>query len=221
MAKRLFDIVMSLLMLILSSPLYFVAAVIVKLGSRGPVHHHAIRVGKGNKPFHLYKFRTMVVNAAKKGPGITSAHDPRITKVGRFLRKTKLDEIPQLWNVLKGDMSIIGPRPEDPKYVCFYTQEQQRVLSVRPGLSSPAAIQYRHEESILTQSGGNVEDYYLKHILPDKLKLDLEYIDSRSIWVDFKLCLKTAKTILKMSSAEPIESRSHGKPSIQAAKQPK
>jgi len=197
MAKRLFDIVASLSMLILCSPVYLLAAVLVKLGSPGPVHHQAIRAGKNNKPFKLFKFRTMVVNADQVGPGITASHDPRITSVGKILRKTKLDEIPQLWNVLTGDMSIIGPRPEDPKYVRFYTEEQLRVLSVRPGLSGPAAIRYRHEEKILAQNSGNLEEYYLRTILPDKLNLDLNYIDSRSIWGDLVLCMKTAKTIFE------------------------
>jgi lipopolysaccharide/colanic/teichoic acid biosynthesis glycosyltransferase len=217
MAKRLFDIIASVSMLILCSPIYFLAAILVKLGSPGPVHYRAVRAGKGNKPFKLLKFRTMVMNADQIGPGITASHDPRITVVGRILRKSKLDEIPQLWNVLKGDMSIIGPRPEDPKYVRLYTEEQLRVLSVRPGLSGPAAIRYRHEERILAQNSGNLEEYYLRNILPDKLSLDLNYIETRSIWRDFALCLKTAITIF-LKDDDPVQAQSPSGPAIQPGK---
>lgn len=215
--KRLFDIVVSLSMLIFSFPLYVLAAISVKLDSKGPVHHKAVRIGKKGERFTLYKFRTMVINAAQTGPGITSSEDPRITRVGRFLRKTKLDEIPQLWNVLKGDMSIIGPRPEDPKYVRHYTDEQLRVLSVRPGLSGPAAIRYRNEERMLAQNSGNLEEYYLRNILPDKLNLDLNYIDTHSIWGDLVLCLKTAKTIF-VTTDDSIQTHSPGGPVIQQEK---
>ncbi|MFZ1551113.1 MAG: sugar transferase, partial [Anaerolineae bacterium] len=131
----------------------------------------AVRVGQDGRPFRLYKFRSMIVGTDRQGPGITATGDPRITRVGRFLRRAKLDELPQLINVLLGDMSLVGPRPEDPRYVAFYTPEQRRVLSVHPGITSPASLAYRHEEQLL--AGEDWETHYRTRVLPAKLALDL------------------------------------------------
>jgi lipopolysaccharide/colanic/teichoic acid biosynthesis glycosyltransferase len=195
MLKRLFDLVFSTLGLIILSPLFLIIAVALKLDSKGPVFYRATRVGRYGREFKLFKFRSMVVNADKVGPGITGAKDPRITRMGRFLRRTKLDEFPQLWNVLKGDMSFVGPRPEDPKYVQHYTEAQRGVLAVRPGITSPASIQYRHEEAML--SGENHEDLYLQKVMPAKLAVDLAYVHSAPGFVkDVGLILHTFWAIL-------------------------
>jgi len=196
MLKRAFDIVVSSLVIIIALPLWVVVAIVIKLNSPGPVFYRGQRVGRAGKPFAIYKFRTMVVDAPNKGPGITHDNDPRITRVGRFLRELKIDEMPQLINVLKGEMSIVGPRPEDPRYVAHYTPQQQRVLSVRPGMASPAFIKYRHEEILLATSS-NPEDFYLTKILPNKLKMDLDYIDKQSFLFDLFVLLKAALSLFK------------------------
>jgi lipopolysaccharide/colanic/teichoic acid biosynthesis glycosyltransferase len=201
-AKRLFDILISVSALTLLSPLYLLITVLIKMDSKGPIHFRAVRVGKDGKLFTLFKFRTMVMDAVNRGPGITRANDPRMTRIGKLLRKSKLDEVPQLLNVIRGEMSLIGPRPEDPKYVSFYSLEQRRVLTVRPGLSSPAVIKYRDEEKILEQAGESVEELYLKRILPDKLKLDLSYVDTQSFWLDLVICFKTAMVVVRPHSFE-------------------
>lgn len=198
--KRAFDIIVSLLLLLAALPAFLVIAVLIKLDSRGPVIYRGPRVGKDRRPFAIYKFRTMVVDAPKRGPGITRDADPRITRVGWFLRKLKIDEMPQLVNVLKGEMSIIGPRPEDPRYVAYYSPEQQQVLSVRPGLASPASIKYRREEEILAQFGGDWEKAYIGRIMPDKLGMDLDYIRRASLPYDLSIlfqavvCVFTSRT---------------------------
>lgn len=186
MAKRLFDVTVSALVMLMALPVWLAVAVAIKLDSVGPIFYRATRAGKHKEPFTVYKFRTMAVGASKCGPGITQEGDTRITRVGRFLRKFKVDEMPQLINVLKGEMSIIGPRPEDPRYVAHYTPEQQRVLTVRPGMASPAVIKYRHEEEILA-GADDVEHAYLTQVLPDKLHLDLDYIERQSLLFDLKV----------------------------------
>jgi lipopolysaccharide/colanic/teichoic acid biosynthesis glycosyltransferase len=138
----------------------------------------------------------MVVDAAKSGPGITANGDHRITHAGSILRRTKLDEMPQLWNVLKGDMSLVGPRPEDPRYVRSYTAEQRRVLTVRPGISSPASIQFRHEEEILA-GAANLEETYVNQVMPEKIRIDLDYIDHQSFFKDLTICFKTALAVMR------------------------
>lgn len=197
--KRVFDFAVATLFLVILSPLYLLIALMVKLDSRGPVHFVARRIGREGKLFRLFKFRTMVVNASKQGPGITTSNDPRITKVGRLLRRMKLDEIPQLWNVLLGNMSIIGPRPEDPRYLPWYTAEHKRVFCVRPGMASRAFLKYRHEEDILARATGDVEDYYTNVVLPDKLKLDLEYIDNWSLRKDLLIFLEGMRLLFKVN----------------------
>lgn len=193
--KRLFDIIASALGLVVLSPFILLIALAVKFTSPGPIVYLGTRVGLHGTDFKLYKFRTMVVDADKKGPMVTGARDTRITPTGRFLRNYKLDELPQLFNVLKGDMSFVGPRPEDPKYVEYYTDEQREVLNVRPGITSPATIEYRHEEEQLDVD--DLETYYIENILPAKLAIDLEYARKASLREDISLILKTLKHLFK------------------------
>jgi len=192
--KRFCDLVLSAGALLLLAPLALVVAVLIKATSRGPIFYQAQRVGQGGRAFTLFKFRTMRADAAK-GPAITSASDHRITPVGSLLRKWKVDEIPQLYNVLKGDMSLVGPRPEDPKYVALYNADQRRVLGVRPGLTSVASIAYRNEEQLLTGTGR--ERLYVETIMPDKLRRELEYLERRSFWSDLGVMFNTVRVIFR------------------------
>ena len=187
--KRTFDFLFSAFFLLILSPVFLLIALLIKLDSPGPVFYRAVRVGKKGEPFRLYKFRSMAAGAAVKGPGITHQGDPRVTWVGNWLRRFKLDELPQLINVCKGEMSLVGPRPEDPRYVAVYTPEQRRVLSVRPGITSAASVRYRHEEKLLI--GADWEDTYLQVILPEKLKIDLDYIQRRTFATDLLIIWQT------------------------------
>lgn len=187
--RRLLDIIASMAGLAVLSPLFVLVGLWIKLDSPGPVFYRAPRVGQDGRLFRLYKFRSMVIDADKRGPGITAAGDTRITSVGRFLRRTKIDELPQLINVLRGDMSLVGPRPEDPRYVAFYTPEQRRVLAVRPGITSAASLIYRHEEQLL--SGEDWETIYRTKVLPEKLAIDLAYLEQRTLGSDLKLIFRT------------------------------
>jgi lipopolysaccharide/colanic/teichoic acid biosynthesis glycosyltransferase len=189
MTKRLFDFFSALIGLILLSPLFLITGLIIKMTSPGPVFHCGGRAGLEGRPFTLYKFRTMVSGAANIGPGITSNKDPRITTIGSFLRRTKIDELPQLINVIKGDMSLVGPRPEDPRHVAQYTAEQKQVLSVRPGITSAASLSYRNEERVLT--GPDWEKMYCTEVLPAKLAIDLDYLSKRTFFSDLLLILRT------------------------------
>jgi lipopolysaccharide/colanic/teichoic acid biosynthesis glycosyltransferase len=191
--KRLFDVLAAAVGLALLSPLLVAIGVAVKAYDQGPIFYRATRVGKGGRVFRLYKFRTMVVDADRQGPVVTTNGDTRITPVGRRLRHTKLDELPQLLNVLVGDMSLVGPRPEDPRYVALYTPEQQQVLSVRPGITSAASLIYCHEEQIL--SGPGWESMYRNEVMPAKLAIDLEYLSRRTLWTDTILVLRTIAVI--------------------------
>jgi lipopolysaccharide/colanic/teichoic acid biosynthesis glycosyltransferase len=193
--KRLLDIYISSMGLLILTPLWITVAMAVRLDSAGPIFHRATRIGKNGQPFRVIKFRTMAVNADKIGPGITTAGDSRITSVGRFLRRTKLDELPQLTNVLCGEMSLVGPRPEDPRYVDLYTNEQRRVLIVRPGMTSLASVRYRHEEKLL--KGAAWEEVYINRVMPDKLALDLYYIEQQNLWLDLKIIWQTGVAIFK------------------------
>ena len=194
MAKRALDLVISIPGLLLLSPLLLVLALWVKLDSEGPVLYRGKRVGQDGRPFLMYKFRTMVVGAEKRGPAVTYRDDPRITGAGRFLRRAKLDELPQLLNVLRGEMSLVGPRPEDPSYVAFYTPEQRLALSVKPGITGPTQLEYRDEASML--QGEGVDEEYVTRLMPEKLKLDLEYVRDRSLLLDLKILWRTATTML-------------------------
>jgi lipopolysaccharide/colanic/teichoic acid biosynthesis glycosyltransferase len=181
--------------MIILSPLFVLIVVAVRINSDGPVLYRATRIGQYGKKFRLYKFRSMVVDADKKGPNITTAHDNRITSVGRILRKTKLDELPQLLNVIRGEMSLVGPRPEDPLYVALYTTEQRLILNYKPGITSMASLVYRNEENELV--GQDWEQIYVEEIMPYKLAVDLEYAQQSTIATDILLILKTLITILK------------------------
>ena len=193
--KRFLDIVFSLLVLAVGLPFGLVIALLIVLDSKGPVFYRQVRVGRNNVDFRLYKFRTMCVEADRGSLITVGADDARITRMGAFLRKFKIDEFPQFLNILKGEMSIVGPRPEVRKYVDLYTPEQRRVLSVRPGLTDYASIRYVNENELLAASD-NPEQTYIQEIMPDKLNLNLKYIDEQSFRTDCKIILETLKAIL-------------------------
>lgn len=186
---RGFDLLAALLGLILSSPIFLAIAILIKCESRGPVFFHGARVGKDGILFFILKFRTMRADAAQRGARITTRNDARITRAGRFLRRSKLDELPQLWNVLRGEMSLVGPRPEDPRYVKYYTPAQRAVLQVRPGITGAASIAFRHEEEIL--EGAAWEQQYLEKVMPAKLALELAYLQRRTFWSDLEILART------------------------------
>ena len=190
---RVLDLSASAAGLFLLFPLFLILAVLVKLDSPGPVFYRARRAGQFGRPFTLYKFRSMRADADQTGPAITTANDRRITKMGHFLRRTKLDELPQLINVLKGEMSLVGPRPEDMSYIEFYTAEQSKILNIRPGITSMASLQYRDEASELV--GAEWEKMYITEIMPAKLAIDLDYMTRRTLWSDIVLIAKTIVTI--------------------------
>lgn len=188
--KRIFDFLVSLLGIIILSPIFIIVSIAIKLDSKGNILFLQKRVGRYGKEFNIYKFRTMVTDAEKLGKQITIGKDNRITRVGAFLRKFKIDELPQLFNVLKGDMSLVGPRPEVPKYVSLYTEEQKKVLNVRPGITDIASLRYKDENDILGKVD-NPEEYYINVIMKDKLNLNLEYIEKSNIIFDIYLIVKT------------------------------
>ena len=188
--KRLFDIVLSSIMLIMLSPFLVLIAFSIAIGSRGGVLFHQTRVGMNGREFNLLKFRSMRPGSEKAGQITVGERDPRITSIGHFLRRTKLDELPQLLNILMGDMSIVGPRPEVPKYVALYSADQRRVLDVRPGLTSLASIAYINENEMLGRSN-DPERTYVEEVMPAKLALDLQYVDRRSFLFDLKIILRT------------------------------
>jgi len=191
MLKRLFDIVFSLFGLILVCPLLLVIAVLIKLESPGQAFYRGERVAKNGKPFKIFKFRTMVLNAEKLGGPSTAGDDPRLLKIGLFLKKYQLDELPQLINVLKGEMSLVGPRPEVKMYVDMMTDEEKRViLSVKPGMTDLASLWNFHESEILKGSK-NPEKTYQEKIRPEKIRLQIEYVKNRSFLLDLKIIIKT------------------------------
>ncbi|ACD22130.1 sugar transferase [Clostridium botulinum] len=188
--KRIFDFVCSTLGIIILSPIFILISIMIKIGSDGPVFFKQIRVGEDGKDFEILKFRTMVVDAEKLGKQITVGNDNRITKIGSFLRKYKLDELPQLINVFKGDMSLVGPRPEVPRYVKIYNDEQRKVLEVKPGITDLASIRYKDENALLGKAE-NPEEFYINTIMPDKLALNLEYINKSNVFFDIYIIVKT------------------------------
>ncbi len=194
-AKRVRDVAASATGLVVLSPLLIGLTMAIKAHDGGPVLYASRRVGKDGRAFLLYKFRTMIVDSDKQGPGITTARDRRITKVGAWLRRFKLDELPQLWNVLKGEMSLVGPRPEDPRYVAHYTSEQRQVLAVRPGSTGTASLAYRREERLL--HGADWESRYLNEIMPAKLALEVDYLRRRTLWTDVGLIVRTFVALFK------------------------
>jgi lipopolysaccharide/colanic/teichoic acid biosynthesis glycosyltransferase len=195
MTKRLSDIFFSALFLILLFIPMLLIGTAVALTSKGGVFFSQTRVGKLGIPFSLLKFRTMRPNAEAEGLITVGARDPRVTGIGQFLRKSKLDELPQLINIFKGEMSFIGPRPEVPKYVAMYTEEQMRVLRLRPGLSDPASLAFFNESEILGKQE-DPESYYIQEIMPAKLKMNLEYVMNRGTFTDLGLVFKTIKKII-------------------------
>ncbi len=199
--KRLFDLACSVVGLLLLSPVLAVLALLVKLTSAGPVLYRQRRVGQDGKIFRIAKFRSMYMDSDRRGLHITAAKDPRVTPIGRALRRLKLDELPQLWNVLKGEMSLVGPRPEVPLYVDAYSISQRQVLSLRPGMTDPASITYREEEEMLGVQS-DPDRYYREVILPDKLKLNLEYVSRVSFTYDLALVLRTLGCILNPKTVE-------------------
>lgn len=194
--KRTFDIIASSLGLIILSPLFFILAILIKLDSEGPVFFKQTRVGLKNKDFSLYKFRSMYVKTDESGFLTIGDRDPRITPIGYYIRKYKLDEFPQLLNVLKGDMSIVGPRPQVRKFVNFYTAEQMRVLDIRPGITDLASIRYRNESQLL-KNFKDPEKYYTEVVMQDKLRINLQYLDNNNLLNDIALIFLTFKTIIK------------------------
>ena len=193
---RFFDIVFSVLGLVVLSPLLLTVYLLIIAESRGGGFYRQERIGKGGKPFLLYKFRSMRTGSAKSGLITVGGHDPRITRVGYFIRKYKIDELPQLLNVLKGDMSIVGPRPEVGKYVDLYTPEQRKVLTVRPGITDYASIEYADENEILGRAA-SPEEVYVKEILPDKIRYNMKYINNKSLAEYFKIIFLTALRVVR------------------------
>lgn len=194
--KRIFDIVASGLGLIVLSPLFFMLAIWIKLDSKGPVFYRQVRVGRYNKDFRIFKFRSMRVGADKGSLVTIGGRDPRVTRSGYWIRKFKLDELPQLINVFNGDMSLVGPRPEVRHYVDYWTPEQMHVLDVRPGITDPASIKFRNENELMEQAE-DPEKYYIEVIMQEKLKLYLEYVQNHSFLGDIGLIFKTFWVIVK------------------------
>lgn len=193
--KRLFDIVAASCGLLVLSPVFLLLAVWIKADSRGPVFYRQSRVGRGNRDFWLYKFRSMRVGADRAGLITVGGRDPRVTASGYYIRKYKLDELPQLINVLRGDMSIVGPRPEVRRYVDLYTPEQMHVLDVRPGITDLASIRYRNESELLARAE-DPDRYYVEVVMQDKLRINLEYVANHSFVYDMRLIFKTFWAII-------------------------
>jgi len=190
---RVFDIIASLLGLIILLPLLLIIGLAVRLNSPGPILYPAQRVGRYGKLFVLYKFRSMYFRPEADGPRVTAAHDSRITTVGRILRKCKFDELPQLINVLRGDMAFVGPRPEDPKYIPYYTEAQKTVLDLTPGITSAATLAYRNEQDLL--QGSDWEEQYVSEVLPKKLDIELAYSKKQNVLEDFKILMRTVLAV--------------------------
>ena len=193
---RFFDFILSLVGLVVLAPIFIVLAIWIKMDSQGPVFYKQVRVGQNGIDFGLFKFRSMVVDADKKGLITVGGRDPRITRSGYFIRKYKLDELPQLINVLLGDMSLVGPRPEVRKYVELYTDEQQKVLSVKPGITDYASIEYMDENEILGKSN-DPEKTYIEEIMPEKIKYNMKYIQNKNVSEYFKIIFLTLLKIVR------------------------
>lgn len=198
--KRIFDFIVSVVMLVILSPILLILAVLIKIDSAGPVFYRQERVTMGNKNFRIFKFRTMVQNADKIGSLVTVGQDPRITRVGRKIRKCRLDELPQLLNIAAGQMSFVGTRPEVRKYVDGYTEEMMATLLLPAGVTSLASITFKDEDEIMeahTSKGESADDAYMRHVLPEKMKYNLEYLKSFSFFGDIKLMFKTVISVIK------------------------
>ncbi len=198
MTKRLIDIIGATVGLVIFSPILLTVAALIKRESPGPVFYKGVRAGKKRKPFKMFKFRSMVVNADKLGGPSTRGGDPRLTKIGAFIRRYKIDELPQLINVLKGDMSLVGPRPEVPHYAELYKGHEEKVYDVRPGMTDYASLWDIHEEEVLAKAktSDEAEEIYLKEVRPTKVKLQLQYVHEKGLITDLKIIGKTIKKIL-------------------------
>jgi lipopolysaccharide/colanic/teichoic acid biosynthesis glycosyltransferase len=199
--RRLVDAFLALLLLSATSPLFVLAAIGIRLSSSGPIFYRTMRIGLHGKPFTLHKFRTMSMHPPGSGPAITGHNDSRVFPFGAWLRRTKIDELPQLFDVLRGKMAIVGPRPEDPGIVArFYNERQKQTLAVRPGLTSPGSLfNYTHAGDYL---GGNVENDYAQKLLPVKLELELAYVQNRSWTYDLRVMLRTISTIARILAGQ-------------------
>ena len=195
-AKRLFDILFSVIGLVLFSPLFVVIALLIKLDSEGPVFYRGVRAGKHGKPFRIFKFRTMVINADKIGGPSTSADDPRLTRIGKIIRRYKIDEFPQMINILKGEMSFVGPRPEVLEEVELYSDEEKLLLTVIPGMVDYATTKFHNEEEILCGSP-DPHQAYREKIRPEKIRLGLQYVRTRSFWGDIKILVNFIATLFR------------------------
>lgn len=194
--KRVFDVVVAALILVVLSPFFLLLAVAIKIDSHGPVFYRQVRVGQNGQDFRIYKFRSMVQDADKKGLALTTEGDSRITRVGKLIRKCRLDEFSQVLNVLDGTMSLVGPRPEVRKYVDAYKPEYLATLLVRPGVTATASIHFKDEDEMLN-SGGDPEEIYIHEILPEKMRYNLEYLNHISVWQDFKIMVQTVIAVFK------------------------
>ena len=195
LVKRLGDIVLSALGLIISAPLMLIIAILIKCGSRGPILYKGLRVGQGGRPFGMFKYRTMIVNADQIGGPSTADDDPRITRVGKLLRKLKLDELPQLINILRGEMSFVGPRPEVQQYVDMFTEEERAILSVPPGITDWASL-WNPDEGAFLAGSSDPERAYLEKIRPTKVKLQQAYVRERSFWTDLRILAQTFSAVV-------------------------
>lgn len=191
---RLLDILFAMMALVVLSPVFFIIALCIKFNSKGPVFYKQVRIGKSSEEFRLLKFRSMHVNADRLGLLTVGGRDPRITSVGYFIRKYKLDELPQLWNVLVGEMSLVGPRPEVKKYVDLYTPEQRQILNVRPGITDMASIKFRNENEILDKQP-DPERYYIEHVMPEKINLNYIFIKQPTVASYFRIIFLTIRNI--------------------------
>jgi lipopolysaccharide/colanic/teichoic acid biosynthesis glycosyltransferase len=206
MAKRTLDVVGASLGLVALAPLLVPVAVLIKLQDGGPVFFRQVRVGRHGRRFRIWKFRTMVVDAERLGGTLTVGDDPRITGVGRVLRATKLDELPQLLNVLAGEMSLVGPRPEVPQYVALYGLAESKVLDLVPGITDPASIEYSNESSRLARAA-DPERFYAEQLMPEKIRLNLEYAARATIWSDLMMIGKTAGSLFLGRAREPVNTK--------------
>ena len=204
MWRRYFDFIISLIVLIILSPVFLILAILIKKDSEGSVFYRQVRIGKDGKPFRIFKFRTMVNNADKSGVTSTKDDDVRITKIGKFIRKYNLDELAQFINVLRGEMSIVGPRPEIPYYVNMFTEGEKIILSVKPGITDWACIWNPDEGKLLAGSDDPDRDY-LEKIRPEKIRLQLKYVKEHSFWIDFKIMLMTLKVHLFKPIVETLK----------------
>lgn len=202
--KRAVDTAMAIFGLLVLSPVFLLVVVLIKLTSPGPVFFRQLRVGLDGRPFRILKFRSMRVDAEKQGLGITSSGDRRITPIGALLRKTKLDEFPQLWNVMIGAMSFVGPRPELPKYVDLYTAEQRLALTVRPGITSLASVRFRNEEELLAQVDDK-EDFYIAVLIEAKNQLDRQYVSQLSLVSDIRIVFETLGAVVSPQGAGELQ----------------